>query len=214
MAQVVSPSNSSPITGEQIKEFHDLLDTGLRKSGLSSDLFQRTLEMYRERIIRMCVGIVCEHAEMITGLFTHTVNVNHTRTSQAMFKALEDTGCVLCVDDNSVATMPQSRGGTVQLSFFQCGGDATNESLPNEYDLRGLVPASPYALGDFNAANREFAKKYSNATLWECGGKFFHMTVNYFHRKRNVIVEPSYGSWGNVWFAGEPKCTSSTITVS
>ena len=149
--------------------------------------------------------------EARTGLLIRMVDVNRTRTPQAMLKA---TGCVPYVDSDVVTTMPKGESDKVELCFFQVPGNPSDDDLASAYDLRGLAPADPFALGDFNAANREFADKHSNATHWKnADGRYCGVVFDYWNGKRGVSVyrNDGGGKWcGYWWFAGVRKSTLST----
>lgn len=164
MTKVVSPSNGSFVTIGQAVKFADQQTAALRKSGLPSDLVQQVLETQAVELTKLFVDMVRERVEARTGLLIHTVDVNRTSTPQAM---LEATGCVPYVDSDVVATMPRGEGDKVELCFFQVPGNPSDDDLASAYDLCGLAPADPFTVGDFNAANREFADKYPNATQLE-----------------------------------------------
>ena len=93
-------------------------------------------------------------------------------------------------------------------------GNPSIDHVIRAYELRGLVPADPFALGDFNTAHPEFAGGHPNTTYWKkANGEYFYMSFYVYEGERHVCVDSVKELfYGGAWFAGV-RNTSSTSKV-
>ena len=119
MTKVVSPSNDSPITAEQVAKFIDQLIVSFVSFvnfRLPGGMVLQVLETQSDDLARMLAYEVRKHVKEIERLLTYTVDVDRTRTARVM---LEATGYRLSTHGGFVAKMPKSkgRGDKVDLPF-------------------------------------------------------------------------------------------------
>lgn len=103
--------------------------------------------------------------------------------------------------------MPRTKISEVEVCFFKLHRYVSNESLDEEYELRGLDPADPISQIAVNIANPWFIKKHSNATQWNPGLDNYFSTIMWGFGKPviNIGVSNTVGFGNHWWFAGIPK---------
>lgn len=130
--------------------------------------------------------------------------VNRTRTPQG---ALDATGRKQYTDTDVVAEMPQGDGDETDVVFFKLGRYISDDDLEKEYEMRGLMPADPYALSAVNEADPAFADEHPNCTHWkDKDGKWCYAAFDRWVDDRNVHVDRLGHGWDDRWwFAGRRK---------
>lgn len=203
MTKVVSPSGVSQITG-QIGKLQELLVSRLRKSGLPSDQTQQVIETQGDAIADEMFAAVRRRVEAMSGFIVRRAKVNRARAPQA---ALDATGRKQYTDRTVVDAMPRGKGDEVEVYFFNVGRYVSDDEAENEFDLRGLKPADPYALAAVNEADLAFADGHPNATHWkDANGKWCYAVFDRWDGERHVHVSRYGDDWfDDWWFAGVRK---------
>lgn len=112
----------------------------------------------------------------------------------------------LYVDDEVVETMPMD-GGVCE--FFRLDKYLSDNELQNEYENRGLVPASVFAL--LSTPQGKLDKMRYVGTHWkDSKGKWCFCTFRRWDDgERSVIVDRNDNDWDDDWwFAGVRKSIS------
>ncbi|RNJ51370.1 hypothetical protein [Methylocystis hirsuta] len=143
-----------------------------------------------------------------------TVRVNRARTPQ---EALAATERRQDVNDAAVAEMPRGDSDEAEVIFFKVGRWISDDDLEKEYELRGLVPADPYALAAVNEQDPVFSVDYPNGTHWKNANDRWCYAA--FDRWLNddcgVHVHGSRNEWSTGWwFAGLRKNHSAMVRIT
>lgn len=204
MATTMSPSKE--LTTEQIGKFQELLAAGLRKAGIQSEPAQQAIEKQGKAIAAEFLAVVRRFVDAMRDFITRLVTVNRSRGPRA---ALEATGRTIYADDDVVEAMPRGEGaeGETKLVFFKVGKSIKDDPLEDEFELRGLRPATPYELAAANEDDPAFADNNPNATHWkDASGKWCYAAFYHWNGERKVRVYRSDFEWGDRWlFAGVCK---------
>lgn len=172
MNNSLSPSISmtNPMTDGQIRKAQDLLVSALRKhrKEFSKENVQTVLAQKGSLLQAELLSTFRKFVELSANMFMRTVLVKCVRTPQ---EAIDATGRVQYVNDVVVAEMPGGgdRNRRVTVTFFYVGRHLTDAELEQEYKVRGLMPADPYALAAAHEAYPDLADEHLNATHWKDG---------------------------------------------
>lgn len=102
--------------------------------------------------------------EQAQNMITRRVTVARNRSAQ---EAISATGCKQEVDPVVLAHMSHGDSDEVDLYFFSLNDkEMSCEKLMEEYSLRGLKPADPFAVAAANEADPSLADEYANSTVW------------------------------------------------
>lgn len=119
---------------------------------------------------------------------------------------LNQTGRTLYVDDNVLETAPRSHVRPVE--FFKLDKYVSDAALDEEYESRGLIPAT---IDDITAVSAETLdeKKYV-ATHWKDAKDNWCCAVfDRWDGERSVGVDRGDDGWGDYWFfAGVRKSSA------
>lgn len=119
---------------------------------------------------------------------------------------LHQTGRTLYVDDDVLEAAPRSDIRPVE--FFKLGKYVSDDALDEEYESRGLIPAT---IDDITAVSAETLdeKKYV-ATHWKDAKDNWCYAVFYrWIGERHVVVNRLDGEWDDHWFfAGVRKSSA------
>lgn len=127
-----------------------------------------------------------------------------TKTKDIL-KSLKDTGRILYVDEKIAKSAPQNTG---ELEFFHLDRYITPQELADEYEKRGLMPASIFSLCEYDKTNREDLDKMEPvATQWkDREDKWCYAIFLRGGDEREVGVSRRGFRWGrNCRFAGVRK---------
>lgn len=127
--------------------------------------------------------------------------MNTKTTSQEFKDRFKGAGYNLYIDDPVLETAPESSEGAIE--YFSIGKYVSASKLSEEYESRGLIPASPYDIP--TDQEHEFV-----ATQWtDSSGKFCFATFGRWRGGRSVGVGRDDGDWhDNWWFAGLRKVSA------
>lgn len=117
------------------------------------------------------------------------------------------------INKRVIESMPRGEGDDVEVTFFALDYPASDESLEQEFENRGLKPADPYSLAAVNRDDLAFGQKTGNLTHWKSAGGKWCYAAFYGWREVADTVEAradvnynTKGQWSpGVWFAGIPK---------
>ena len=203
MGKTMSPSNT--ITRGQAGKLADMCVAQLIKSTLQSEQTQEVLERHGAVLADAFVELVRARVEVLCSTIVRHSIVNRTRSGH---EALKATGRALYCNDGVVKTMPNGIGEEVEVHFFKIGKYVNDTTADEEYALRGLIPADPYALAAINEADPAFADEHPNCTHWkDKGGKWCCAAfLRWLDDVRYVSVNQGVSGWcGHWWFAGVRK---------
>lgn len=129
------------------------------------------------------------------------------KTTQSPQQLLDATKRTQYVDKTVLATFPKQQEGT--LEFFKLDKYISDDDLEKEYESRGLIPADPYTLLNYDLSNRaEIDEKKDVFTHWkDSKGKWCYIAFDQWRGdERRVIVDrDDYGWRGLWWVAGLRK---------
>lgn len=195
MATTMTPSE---LSDGQIAKFSEAYAALLRKhrNELGSDEAQQVLGS--PQYLQAQLGVVRKFIEAVSSLIRRLVSVNRERAPEA---AIAATNRKQYVTASVVKTMPRGEGSEEEIILFKVGCDLTDEELKQEYELRGLVPASPFGLAALNESDPAFADDHPNATVWiDSEGKWCYAAFYRWDDDRSVNVYRGDDDWGDGWF--------------
>jgi hypothetical protein len=197
MARAVSPSENG-ITKGQAGKFADLIVAGFVKSGLPSAETQQVLERQGAALIAQFIALVQEKVDQASKIIRRTVPVDRSCSSQ---DAIADTGRRQNVAQNVLATMPQGEGETVTIEFIPLNKWMSDDEVDTRLAESGLVPADPFALLAFNAAEPDFASSRPCFTHWQdANGAWCYAAFYVWFDERGVGVSRGDYGWGDDWW--------------
>lgn len=116
-----------------------------------------------------------------------------------IMQILKDTGRTMYVDEEVAKSAPMYTG---TLEFFKLGKYMTCQELADEYEKRGLVPASILSLCQYDKTNRDDLDKKK----WVCSqwkdekGEWCFLSVNRWRGERYVNVNRDDFEWSDIWW--------------
>lgn len=123
------------------------------------------------------------------------------KTTINIMKVLKDTGRTMYVDEAVAKSAPTRTG---KLEFFKPEKYMTCQELADEYEKRGLIPASILSLCEYDKTNRDDLDKKK----WVCSqwkdkeGKWCYVTVFQWRGgERSVGVYRIDDEWHVSWWA-------------
>jgi hypothetical protein len=149
------------------------------------------------------LSVFRKYVDATSNLIVRVVNVTDCTAKEA----IEATGRVQYIDSHVAAMMPKGDIGETEIVFFNVGREVSDDDLEQEYALRGLVPASPFALFKAHQDNPAMADEHPNATHWkEADGKWSYAVCYRWVGGRRVGVRRGGCVWrAGCWFAGSRK---------
>lgn len=128
---------------------------------------------------------------------------------------LKESTRIKYVNEEVLASAPAALGGV--LEFFTLGKHIPDDELEKEYADRGLVPASPFDLFEYDKEHGKILDEKSYiATHWkDSSDKWCFATFGRWSGERSVRVGRSGFDWsGFWWFSGVKAKPSSSDTLT
>lgn len=128
-----------------------------------------------------------------------------TKNQIDIIQILKDTGRTMYVNEEVAKSAPTYTG---TLEFFKVGKVTTCQELADEYEKRGLVPASILSICQYDKTNRDDLdeKKYVCSQWKDNEGKWCFLAVDQWRDERHVHVYRYDNEWyGNWWGCGVRK---------
>lgn len=135
------------------------------------------------------------------------------KTKIDIMQVLKDTGRTLYVDEEVAKSAPTHTG---KLEFFKLKKYVTCQELADEYEKRGLIPASILSLCEYDKTNRDDLdeKKYVCSQWKDKEGQWCYVTVRRWYGERSVFVRRGDGDWDDYWlFGGFRKISTESSDV-
>jgi len=197
MAKAVSPSDDL-ITKGQAGKFVDLLVSALFKSGLPSKETQLVLETQGAKLTGQFIALVQAQVYLVSKFVHRTVSVNRTLSPKA---AIAATGRNQYLTDSVVASMPQGKGDTVDITFIPLKKWMDDKSIDKLLMEHGLVAVDPFALAACNAVEPDFTDKHLCFTHWQdTKGEWCYAAFDGSSDERRVRVHRYDSGWDRRWW--------------
>ncbi|OHA67244.1 MAG: hypothetical protein A3C82_00045 [Candidatus Wildermuthbacteria bacterium RIFCSPHIGHO2_02_FULL_47_12] len=197
MAKTVTPS----ITRGQISKIQELLDAGLRKSGLPSEEVQQVLG--QPDFVDEMVGVLRKRVEAVSDMIVRHVKVDRSRSPQQM---LDATGFKQYLSRDVVNVMPRGEGEEVEVRFFKLKRYSSPAEVAEAFRIRVLMP-DPIAQAQANTDDPSFMDEHPNGTQWQdADGNWCYIAFSRWSVGRYVRVNRSDDDWSDDWWlAGVPQ---------
>jgi hypothetical protein len=128
-----------------------------------------------------------------------------TKQKLDIMKLLKDTGRTMYVNEEVAKSAPTYTG---KLEFFKLNKYMTCQELQDEYDKRGLKPASIVSLCEYDKTNRDDLDKMQYVcSQWKnTDGKWCYVSVDQWDDGRRVLVDRRGSEWDDdFWGCGVRK---------